>query len=406
MANPTNPRPAANCNRSSPVTLAGGRPPFPGAGALLVLRHACFVISLLLSACREEVPASSLPGTARHRLLVPERGAYAGAYIDFGEYEDAVTLEAIESFEKLVGKRQAIVASSSYWGEGTFPAKSVQIIWRHGAVPLVFWSPWDRPYEQDKGPDRFSLTSILAGDWDPYIDSWADAARDFQQPLMVSFANEMNGSWFPWSGTFYGGGESASTEAADPATVAASARYRGPETFKAAYRHIVQRVRARGASNILWVFHVVNYSYPQEPWNLAREYYPGSDYVDWLGLSVYGKQVASEGGWGPFLPLFDHPYAELSRIDPSKPIMLAEWGVGEFPEAGQKSDFIAEAFESMKKADRYPRLKAAVFWHERWQNKDGSFSNLRVNSSPESLQAYRAGVADPHFLGKPILLAP
>jgi hypothetical protein len=40
---------------------------------------------------------------------------------------------------------------------------------------LVFWSPWDKPYEEDRGPDKFGLTEILAGKWDAYIDKWADA---------------------------------------------------------------------------------------------------------------------------------------------------------------------------------------------------------------------------------------
>jgi hypothetical protein len=35
------------------------------------------------------------------------------------------------------------------------------------------------------------------------------------------------------------------------------------------------------------------------------------------------------------------------------------------------------------------KFKAALYWHERWQNADGSYSNLRVNSSVESLNAYR-----------------
>ena len=51
---------------------------------------------------------------------------------------------------------------------------------------------------------------------------------------------------------------------------------------------------------------------------------------------------------------------------------------------------------------RYPRLKAAVYWHERWQNDDNSYSNLRANSSVEALEAYRKGVADPAWLGYPI----
>jgi hypothetical protein len=50
-----------------------------------------------------------------------------------------------------------------------------------------------------------------------------------------------------------------------------------------------------------------------------------------------------------------------------------------------------------------PRLKAAIFWHERWQNEDDSYSNLRVNSTPESLEAYRHGVASPFWLDHPIL---
>jgi hypothetical protein len=46
-----------------------------------------------------------------------------------------------------------------------------------------------------------------------------------------------------------------------------------------------------------------------------------------------------------------------------------------------------------------------VYWHERWQNVDQTYSNLRVNSSVESLQAYRDGVANPDWLGNLILRA-
>ena len=43
-----------------------------------------------------------------------------------------------------------------------------------------------------------------------------------------------------------------------------------------------------------------------------------------------------------------------------------------------------------------------MFWHERWQNKDESYSNLRVQSSPGSLKAYREGVANPFWLDRPV----
>src|SRR5262249_48134057 len=89
------------------------------------------------------------PGEA----VIPEHGAYAGAFMDFGDQEDDVALETIEDFEQMVGKHQAIIASSSYWGEQTFPTANLNVVWRHRSLPLVFWSPWDRPYVQNRGPD-------------------------------------------------------------------------------------------------------------------------------------------------------------------------------------------------------------------------------------------------------------
>jgi hypothetical protein len=126
-------------------------------------------------------------------------------------------------------------------------------------------------------------------------------------------------------------------------------------------------------------------------------------------MSVYGQQYV-EDNWSPFEPLLDWPYEEITEIEPNKPLMLAEWGIGEFPQFGSKSGFIKEAFKTMK---QYPQLKAAVFWNERWQNEsyedeegihhDGSYSNLRVNSSPEALAAYRKGVGKKFWLGRPII---
>jgi hypothetical protein len=98
----------------------------------------------------------------------------------------------------------------------------------------------------------------------------------------------------------------------------------------------------------------------------------------------------------------------MCRLDPKKPIMIAEWATGEFPHSTEggglgKTGWIKEGLKLFR--TRYPRIKAAVYWHERWQNADGSYSNLRVNSSVESLDAYREGVANPDWLGDLILRA-
>lgn len=367
----------------------------PGAGLTYSLpgRRIAWlaVVALLLSlASCKKTPAPVAATNQPLQLAIPIQGKYTGAYIDFGDTEDDVTLDGIEEFEEMVGKHQAIIASSSYWGEQTFPAHNLEIIWRHHSIPLVFWSPWDKPYLQKRGPDRFSLTEIIKGTWDNYIDRWGDGAKAFGKPMIVSFANEMNGDWFPWSGVLYGG------KTRVPGT---TKEYLGPETFKQAYRHIVDRVRARGATNIEWMFHTNNYSEPNEGWNYPAAYYPGSSYVDWLGMSIYGQQVG-EGDWSPIEPLITWPYEDLCKVDPSKPLMVAEWGVGEFPDEGNKASFIRDGLRLL--LQQYPRIKGAVYWHERWQNDDNTYSNLRVNSSVESLQAYREGVANPGWLAYPI----
>lgn len=358
------------------------------------MRASLFFVAVIFAACSRSAPSAAKTVETLGGSLAPSKGALLGAYMDFGDREDDVTLDKVERFEELAGKPPAIVASSSYWGEQSFPTDAVKLVAGHGSIPLIFWSPWDRPYEQDKGTDRFSLQRVLAGDWDAYIDTWADGAKHFGKPMFVSLCNEMNGSWFPWSGYFYGRGNPV---AGHPD------KFQGPETCKAAWRYIVDRVRARGATNIRWVFHLNNYSYPDEEWNEMGQYYPGPEYVDWLGISVYGKQFGTDS-WSDPDDLLDYPYQLLGDIDSTKPIMITEFGIGEFPKAGDKARWIREMFAGMK--DRCPRLRAAIFWHERWQNADGSYSNLRVNSSMPALEAFRASAADPFWLSRKNISVP
>ena len=356
------------------------------------------ILLLGLASCGDSSPAE--PSAPREiprgaGLSLPSHGIYTGAFIEFGDKEEQVTLEGISHFETMVGKHQAIIASSSYWGERSFPERNLELIARHKALPLIFWSPWTSPYEEERGPDEARLENILDGRWDAYIDMWADSAKAYDRPMLVSWGLEMNGNWFPWSGFFYNPKtQPTGSQTAPPP---------GPELYKRAYRYVVDRVRARSARQIQWVFHANNYSFPDTSWNQMSQYYPGPDYVDWLGFSAYGRLFTGTP-WTRFAQVMDEPYRQLCLLDPAKPVIVAEWGVGEFPDSGSKAEFIRDAFQGFK--TNFPRVKAAVFWHERWANKDESYSNLRVNSSPESLTAFRESVADPFFLGYPQITAP
>lgn len=354
------------------------------------------ILSLALGACRRDKPqgAEQHRGTTAAqgtRLVIPERQAYTGAYIDFGQNEDTVTFEVLEGFEALAGRHQAIIGFSNDWAKQAFPLQQIRVITAYGAIPLIYWNPWERPQDPGKKSNIFNLNDIINGAWDEYIERWARDAASTGRPILVSWGLEMNGTWFPWSGIFYGG-KTVVVDTDPP-------RYQGPETFKKAYRHVVDRVRAAGAVNVQWVFHPNNTSEPDEPWNRMKNYYPGDAYVDWLGLSAYGQQYPHTG-WIPFQKVLPEYYREICSITPDKPFILAEWGVGEFPKSGSKAAWLAEAFERFPV--EFPRLKAAVYWHERWQNADGSYSNLRINSSEASLAAYRKGISHPFWLDTPL----
>lgn len=360
-------------------------------------------VLLLLVSCREEQPReisqpvnTALPKSSALKLQVPAKGAYTGAYIDFGEKEDSVTLEAIEKFDALVGKQQAIVGFSNDWDLERFPKEQIEIVASYGALPLIYWLPWSRELQEfesvtPKDHNRFNLDLILAGKWDQYIDQWAEQAREIKYPLLVAWGIEMNGNWFPWCGIFYGAGETTNSKCATC--------FKGPEKYKAAYRYIVERVRKKGATNVLWVWHVNNTSDPEEPWNTMSIYYPGSDYVDWIAMSAYGQQYPKQD-WVTLDYAFKFPYEQLKLIDKSKPLMLAEWGIGEFPKSGDKALWLKEAFSRLE--TEFGGIKAMVFWHERWQNSDLLYSNLRVNSSERSVETYRRAVSGEHWLARPM----
>src|SRR5436190_18339953 len=69
--------------------------------------------SLVLTACHEHPAVAPVDPNGSVEVAIPDHGAYTGAFMDFGDAEDDVTLETIEDFEEMVGKHQAIIVSSS-----------------------------------------------------------------------------------------------------------------------------------------------------------------------------------------------------------------------------------------------------------------------------------------------------
>jgi hypothetical protein len=259
------------------------------------------------------------------KILPPESGVYHCAFPDFGNTEDSVSAELIDEFEDLVEKELAWVTFADNWVTGIhFPADEVQIIYDHGSIPYIKMMAFSEYEYSEGGADSiYTMANILDGDFDDDLGKWAQDAAATGIPMMVCFGVEVNGEWFPWNGLWNGG--------------AVTDRYGdmsypdGPERFRDAYRRIVGIFRDNQAYNVNWVFHVNAGSYPDETWNSMAYYYPGDDYVDWIGISVYGPQTPKEARqyWETFTEIMDTYYPELAALSSSKPLAVVEYGVVE-----------------------------------------------------------------------------
>lgn len=330
----------------------------------------------------------------KFKLAAPVRGVYHSAFPDFGGSEDIVTDQRVDNFQKIAGKKIVWACVSDNWGASKikFPSYAVKLLEKHNIIPYIRLMPRTSLDEGVK-EKNYTLQRIISGVFDSRLIKWAKEAKATNKPLMIDFGCEMNGDWFQWSGVNNGG--KITNHYGNPKLVD------GPERYRDAYRHIINLFRKVGVHNVNWVFHVDAHSYPNEPWNQMARYYPGDSYIDWIGISAYGALLPGDD-WTSFTSVMDHAYPQMAKISKNKPLAVLEYGVTEYPHnIYKKSSWINNALQSIK-SGRYPRIKAISYWHENWQNDDGTMSRLRLDSSPATLNIYRKDISNPYFITTPI----
>ena len=242
------------------------------------------------------------------------------------------------------------------WGDKAdqqFPVRLVTAIANMGSVPLVTWEPWLTDFDSARHPslplretrDPHGLGAVARGDYDFYVDEWAAAAAAFGKPMLLRFGHEMNDPYrYPW-------GPQNNTK----------------EEFIDAWRHVVDRFRKGGATNVLWVWapHIA-YQY----WEL---YYPGGDYVDWVstGALNFGA-VAQWSQWWTFDELFGKGYGALAGF--TKPVMIDEFG--SLAVGGDRAEWYRAALTDLP--TKYPAVKALLFFGAR---ADQTLTYQKVNWS-------------------------
>jgi len=280
---------------------------------------------------------------------VPSSTRWVGFYVPGVPYDGLSALDQVESMTSADTK----VVNFFIADTESFPLSRCQTVASHGSVPLVtleFWST------QNGG-----LASITNGSKDAYLRTFADAAKAYGGEVWLRPFHEMNGDWYPWGGSV-GGNTSAQ--------------------LIAAWRHVHDVFKARGATNVKFVWCVNNDNVPNTSANQIAKYWPGDAYVDSVALDGYNWGTSRTwSSWRSFGSVFGASYNTVAGLT-GKPIFVAETGCAE--QGGSKAAWITDMFKSI--STTYTRVRGVV-WFE--ANKE---CDWRVCASTTSAGAYKTAV--------------
>jgi hypothetical protein len=287
-------------------------------------------------------PTPSTPPTPSAPTQPPPSHHVAGGLL-IGVYEPYApgSYWQIPKFAEDTGYWPQIVSYYSAW-QSPFAASFAAKAWANRARTLVQITP-----------RNVSLADIAAGRWDSYLKSYAASVRAFGHPVIISFGQEMNGSWYPWGW-----------------------RKTPPATFVRAWRHIWRLFRRDGVRNVIWLWDV-NHIYPRGMAPLAADW-PGSRYVDWVGLDSYL--------YYPGATYADHiaPDVRQIRALTRKPLLLAETAAG--PRTGNVPAGIASIFAGVRR----DHLLGLV-WFDQAQHGGVVRQDWRLEHNRAALSAFRQG---------------
>jgi hypothetical protein len=276
--------------------------------------------------------------------------------------------DEIKAFNNLTGRQHPIVMYYNTWSHRdalgrAFDEYLPNQLKEIGATPMITWEPFG-----------IALSDIANGVHDDYIREFARGIKGYKNLILIRFAHEMNCDYYPWFGD--------------------------PKSYILAWRHIHGIFEEEEVTNVQWVW-APNFmsNVPDHPYSDYNLYYPGNDYVDWIGVSGYN--------WGDvpnidFTFLFDEFLKDTACRYP-KPQMIAEIGT---VDAGgiAKTDWIADAY---KKMPLYPFLQAVSWFNDYAYSIPGqadfrvtkvSKHNGDVADYPPYTTAYKNAIANSSYI--------
>jgi mannan endo-1,4-beta-mannosidase len=185
------------------------------------------------------------------------------------------------------GRHVGIVGADLGWSSGTsYPVNTLIDHWNNGGLVTVSWHA-DNPFKNGvdvywntvENKNEINLKSLRKGEsqtavWTSYrteLDNIAGALqklRDAGVTVIWRPFHEMNGDFFWWGMNAYNNQQT------------------NEEDYKALWIDLYNTLTFDyGLDNLIWTYSVIPYA----GWNAdVTSYYPGSDYVDLVGMDYYG----------------------------------------------------------------------------------------------------------------------
>ena len=261
-----------------------------------------------------------------------------------------------------------------------FNASAVQRSWANGRLPMMTWESVPAATANDQ-PDvpGYRNADILSGKFDAYLTKYAQAVKANGMPLVIRFDHEMNGQWYSWS-------ESKQQQNA-------------PKSYVAMWQHVWNVFQANGANEYaIWDWspsRIDNLGNPTyQTTDYMANYYPGPQYVDWVGMSGYYRKATEQP---TFENTFGRTLAQIREIAPGKHIVLNEIGAtetGGTASKSLKSQWFDSLFDALADPANDDIIGFAYFSEVATTIVDGSrtTNDWRLNSRADSLAAFVKGI--------------
>lgn len=246
-----------------------------------------------------------------------------------------------------------IVGWFESWGHEKVSENKLRSSCQNGQIPLITWESWGGP----ERPDDYPLEEINAGLHDAKIYHFLAEVNTIckGQPMIIRLNHELEmrpsygAAWYPWQGQ--------------------------PEEYVKSWQRIVTMSHQINP-DIKWLWS------PNRADEYTIEYYPGDEYVDYVGLTLNHPPDHTA-----YAPSFKEFYGSNKRYLEAynKPIIIGETAF-DYPDEARKVKWVQDIFRYMHDD---PNITAFVWFNQQFDHLD-----YRVESSPATLEAFRTSLKD------------